>query len=449
MRVRRTGALRTVAIVAVLAALLAGCGAGGREASGGGGGGGSSDPGVTENSVRVGAHFPLTGVAAPGYSEIPTGTQAYFDWVNARGGVNGRQIEYIFRDDAYTPTQTTQVVNELVLRDQVFAMLGGLGTAPHGAVLDFLNSEEVPDLYASSGSLLWNQPDQNPMTFGWQPDYEVEGKILGQYIAQNNPNARVGLLLQDDDFGRDGERGVRRYLDRQIVSTARYTSGATDIAPQVSQLQAAGADFVVGFTVPSYTARSQLAAQRLNYQPQWAYSNVGSDPTLVGGLLSRLSQGQAGGGNPLDGVLTTEYLPGPDDTNDPWVQLFEQVWAENGNGEPLTSFRIYGMSEAYTFVQSLQAAGPDLTRQGLVEAVERQGGGPDGFRGPAFPPFRYGPDSHAGMAGVAVARLQGGTTPPLTPVRLTDNGDAPIVDAGQQNRPPPPPDGIPTVQPTG
>ncbi|MEJ2871818.1 ABC transporter substrate-binding protein [Actinomycetospora sp. OC33-EN08] len=442
MRVRRAAALRAVAMVAVLAAVLAGCGAGGRGESGGG----AADPGVTPTSVRVGAHFPLTGVAAPGYAEIPTGSRAYFDWVNARGGVNGRQIEYLFRDDAYTPTQTTQVVNELVLRDQVFAMLGGLGTAPHGAVLSFLNGEQVPDLFASSGSLLWNQPRQNPMTFGWQPDYEVEGKILGQHIAQTAPGARVGLLLQDDDFGRDGELGVRRFLGPQIVSVARYTSGAPDIAPQVSQLQAAGADLVIGFTVPSYTARSQLAAQRLNYRPQWAYSNVGSDATLVGGLLSRLSQGQAGA-NPLDGVLTTEYLPGPDDANDPWVQLFSQVWAAHGNGEPLTSFRIYGMAEAYTFVQALQAAGPQLTRRGLVEAVQRQGGGPDGFRGPAFPPFRYGPDSHAGMAGVAVARLQGGTTVPLTPVRLTDNGDAPITDSAAETRPAPPPQGVPTVQP--
>ncbi|PVY97489.1 ABC transporter substrate-binding protein [Actinomycetospora cinnamomea] len=445
MRVRPgAAATRIAAVAAVLAMVLAGCGAGGRSEDPGG----ASDVGVTPTSIKVGAHFPLTGVAAPGYSEIPTGTRAYFDWVNANGGVNGRQIEYIFRDDAYTPTQTTQVVNELVLRDQVFAVTGGLGTATHGAVLDFLNSEGVPDLFASSGSLLWNQPEQNPMTFGWQPDYEVEGKILGQYIAQTYPNARVGLLLQDDDFGRDGEVGVRRTLNTQIVSVARYTSGATDITPQVSQLQAQGADLVIGFTVPSYTARSQLAAQQLNYRPQWAYSNVGSDPTLVGGLLQRLSQGQSGP-NPLEGVLTTKYLPGPEETNDPWVQLFSQVWAAHGDGGPLTSFRIYGMSEAYTFVQALQAAGPAPTRQGLVDAVERQGGGPDGFRGPAYPPFRYGPDSHAGMAGVAVARLQGGSTVPLTPVRLTDNGDAPITDAPAQERPAPPPQGIPTVVPTG
>ncbi|MFC5061513.1 ABC transporter substrate-binding protein [Actinomycetospora atypica] len=439
-------AIRAIAVAAVAATVLAGCGAGGREEQGAGG---ASDVGVTPTSVRVGAHFPLTGVAAPGYSEIPTGTRAYFDWVNARGGVNGRKIEYVFRDDAYTPTQTTQVVNELVLRDQVFAVLGGLGTAPHGAVLDFLNSEGVPDLFASSGSLLWNQPAKNPMTFGWQPDYEVEGKILGQYIAQTAPGARVGLLLQDDDFGRDGEVGVRQFLSNQIVSVARYTSGAPDIAPQVSQLQAAGADTVIGFTVPSYTARSQLAAQRLNYRPQWAYSNVGSDPTLVGGLLSRLSQGQAGAA-PLDGVLTTKYLAGPEETADPWVQGFSRVWAAHGNGEPLTSFRIYGMSQAYTFVQALQAAGPQLTRKGLVDAVARQGGGVDGFRGPAFPLYRYAPDSHAGLGGVAVARLQGGATVPLTPVRLTSNGAAPITDASpQEQRPAPPPDLVPTVTPRG
>src|SRR5450756_1241091 len=128
----------------------------------------------------LGATFPLTGVAAPGYSEIPTGAQAYFDYVNANGGVNGRKIKYLVRDDGYNPTTTSEVTNELVLKDQVFAMLGALGTPTHSAVVDFLNSEKVPDLFVSSGSIQWgNDPKAKPYTFGWQPDYEIEGKIIG------------------------------------------------------------------------------------------------------------------------------------------------------------------------------------------------------------------------------------------------------------------------------
>ena len=142
------------------------------------GDGATAETGITEESVKIGGHFPLTGVAAPGYSEIPVGATAYFDYVNANGGVHGRQIDYLYRDDAYNPTNTSSVVNELVLQDEVFAMVGGVGTATHGAVVDFLNDEEVPDLFVSSGSLQWgDQPEDRPWTFGWQPDYEVEAKI--------------------------------------------------------------------------------------------------------------------------------------------------------------------------------------------------------------------------------------------------------------------------------
>ncbi|WP_219418600.1 ABC transporter substrate-binding protein [Pseudonocardia nigra] len=438
---RRTAALAAAVATALV---LTACGAGGRPDEGAASGeGGASDVGITETSVKVGAHFPLTGVAAPGYSEIPTGTQAYFDFVNAAGGINGRQIEYVYKDDAYNPTQTSQVANELVLQDQVFAILSGLGTPTHSAVLEFLNSQGVPDLFVSSGSLLWNQPEEYPWTFGWQPDYEIEGKIIGQYVAQNFPDAKVGLFLQDDDFGRDGEKGARQFLDEQIVAAERYTPGNTDVAPQIAALQAAGADLVIGFNVPSYTALSQLVSLRLNYQPQWIYSNVGSDPALVGSLLSRFSEGAVTDAGLLEGVITTEYLPGVDQPDDPWTQLFQRVWDEHGGEGELTNFRVYGMAQAYTFVQALQAAGPNPTRQGIVDAIEQAGAE---FRGAWVAPFRYGPNSHAGISGVQVTRITGGTTEALTPVLVTDNGDTAITEATVEPTEPPA-DGIPDVEP--
>jgi len=315
-------------------------------------------------------------VAAPGYSEIPTGTRAYFDYVNDHGGVDGRKIEYIVKDDAYDPTKTSQVTNELVLQDKIFAMVGGLGTPTHSAVVDFLNSEKVPDLAVSSGSRQWgDDPQAKPYTFGWQPDYELEGKIIGQWISQNMPDARVGLFLQDDDFGDDGEKGVRQYIDDQIVAEERYTSGNTDVAPQIAALQSKDVDIVLGFNTPAYTALSQLVALKLNFEPQWFYSNVGSDPTLVGSLLSEFSKGAVkNGSSMLDGVLTTEYLAGTDSPDDPWVKLWQKVWDQNGTSGPLTNYRIYGMAEAYTFVQALEAAGPNPTREGIVDALEQIGG---------------------------------------------------------------------------
>ncbi|HEX2132860.1 MAG TPA: ABC transporter substrate-binding protein [Actinophytocola sp.] len=425
-------------------ALVAACGAGEEREEAPSEG---STVGVTDDSITIGAHFPLTGVAAPGYSEIPSGHQAYYDFVNANGGVHGREIEFIVRDDAYNPTNTSQVTNELVLSDEIFAMVAGLGTPTHSAVVDFLNGEKVPDLFVSSGSLQWGDaPEEKPYTFGWQPDYEIEGKIIGQWVAENRPDAKVGLFLQDDDFGRDGEKGARQFLDEQIVEVQRYQSGNTDIAPQIAALRASGADLILGFNVPSYTALSQLAALRLNYKPTWFYSNVGSDPALVGSLLARFSEGAvADGTRLLDGVLTTEYIPGVDVPDDPWMQLWQRVWDEHGGEGELTNYRVYGMSQAYTFVQALQAAGEDLTREGIVAAIEEHG---SGFEGPGLAPFRFSEDSHLGISGMQVVEIRGGVGEELTPVLVTDIGDAPIEEDDSAAGDAPPDSGIPD-QPAG
>jgi len=437
---------RLVSFVAAAAVVstVAACGGGSDDDGGGGGGGGeneASDIGITEDSIKLGAHYPLTGVAAPGYSEIPTGVDAYFDYVNENGGVNGRQIDYIYRDDAYNPTNTSQVVNQLVLEDEVFAIVGGLGTPTHSAVLDFLNSEGVPDLFVSSGSLLWGEdPEANPYTFGWQTDYESEGKIIGQYIAEEFPDAKVGLFLQDDDFGEDGEKGINQFIEDQVVATVRYTPGNTNVAPQISELQAAGADFVVGFNVPSYTALSQLTALQLGYTPeQWFYSNVGSDPTLVGSLLARFSQGAVSDASLLDGALTTDYLPTVDEPDNPWVQKFQEIWDASGQEGELTNYRIYGMSMAYTTVQALQAAGQNPTRDGIVEAIETAGAD---WEGPVLAPFRYSEDSHMGTSGMSISRLVGTSSEEVQPIRVTDIGDADIEEF--DGEPASPPDsGIP------
>jgi ABC-type branched-subunit amino acid transport system substrate-binding protein len=431
---------------ATVATTLAACGGG--DSGGGGGGGGSeeneaSDTGITEDTITLGAHYPLTGVAAPGYSEIPTGVQAYFDYVNANGGVNGRQVEFIYRDDAYNPTNTSQIVNQLVLEDEVFAIMGGLGTPTHNAVTDFLNGEGVPDLFVASGSRLWDDPEEKPYTFGWQPDYEIEGKIIGQYVAENFPDAKVGLFLQGDDLGEDGAAGVRQFLEDQIVAEETYVPGNTDVRPQISALQGAGADLIIGFNVPSYTALSQLTALQLGYDPQWFYSNIGSDPALVGALLARFSEGQVSDASLLDGVLTTEYIPGVDTPDNPWTQLWQRVWEESGQEGELTNFRVYGMSQAYTMVQALQSAGQNPTRDDLVAAVEQAG---SEWEGPGFSPFRFSEDKHAGYSGMLVSRITGTAAEDLTPVLVTDNGDAEIEELDREATTPPE-SGIPEEEP--
>ncbi|MGH1564768.1 ABC transporter substrate-binding protein [Mumia sp. DW29H23] len=425
---RRSRRLALGAALAASALVVAACGGGGDD-------GGGNDPGITEDSIKIGGHFPLTGVAAPGYSEIPLGHKAYYDFVNAEGGVHGREIEFLAKDDGYNPAKTSEVVNELVLKDEVFAIVGGLGTPTHQAVTNFLNSEGVPDLTVSSGSILWDDPEEKPMTFGWQPDYESEGKIIGQYIAENLPDAKVGIFGQDDELGEDGTKGLKQFIEDQIVSEVKYIPGNTDVGPQIAELQKSGADVVVGFNVPSYTALSQLVSLKLNYKPTWFYTNVGSDPGLVGSLLEKFSEGAIKGSSPLTGVYTTTYMPQATDTEDAWTQLWQKVWDQYGDGSPLTNYKIYGMAEAYTIVEAMQKAGEDMSRQSIVETFEQDGGD---FTGPNYVPFRYSEDRHAGIGGMKLIQLQAdGTTADKTPVLQTDVGDAEIEEySGEANTPP-------------
>jgi branched-chain amino acid transport system substrate-binding protein len=421
---------RAVVALAGASLFMTACGAGGDGGSDSGSDEGAQAEGdatgVSESSIKIGTHMPLTGVAAPGYSTIPQGAAAYFDYVNANGGLCERDIEYVVRDDGYNPSNTSQVTNQLVLQDEIFGMLGGLGTPTHSAVVDFLNEQEVPDLFVSSGALAWDQPEQFPFTFGWQPDYEIEGKVLGQYIAEEFPDAKVGLFLQGDDFGEDGAAGTRQFLEDQIVAEVSYTPGNTDVGPQIAELQAAGADLVIGFNVPAYTALSQLVSMRLNYQPQWVYSNVGADATLVGALLNNFSKGAVTGGGALEGIISTKYIPTVEEPDNPWTQLFTSIWDENGeNDEPMNNFRLYGMSQAYTLASAIAASCDNLTRQGLVQTIEEQG---SEFEGPWLAPLDYSAESHRGISGLGVIQIEGGVPVKKTEILITDEGDTPIEE---------------------
>ena len=446
---RSTRRLVTFVAAATVATTLAACGGGGGSSGSSGGKNEASDTGVTADSIKIGATYPLTGVAAPGYSEIPLGVQAYFDYVNKHGGVNGRKIQYEYKDDAYNPTQTSSITNQLVLQDKVFAVMGALGTPTHSAVVDFLNSEGVPDLFVASGSLTWNDGKKNPETFGWQTDYEIEGKVLGQYIKQNFAGKKIGLFLQGDDFGADGAKGVKEYVPQsQIVSEQTYTPGNTDVGPQIAALKAAGAEVVVGFNVPAYTALSQLVSLKLGFKPTWFYSNVGSDATLVGNLLKNFSQGQVQNAASLEGAYSTRYLPTVDRTDDPWIQLFKKVWTDSGQQGDLTNFKVYGMAQAYSTVQALQAAGQNPTRQSIVKAIETDG---KNWQSALVAPLRYSDkpssNSHAGVGGMTVAQISNGGVKDLTPVLTTTNGSGSDPKESSAKEATPPSSGIPDVKP--
>jgi len=397
--------MKLCAAAAILALAVAGCGSGDDNGGGSSGGGApkASAPGITATTVTVGGHFPLTGPAAPGYSEIPAAIDAYFKHVNANGGVNGRKLKMIARDDGYNPTNTVKVTKQLVLQDKVFAMLGGLGTPTHTKVVDYLNASRVPDIFVSSGCLCWDDPQKHPYTFGWQPDYLVEGKILGQYIAENYKGKKVAYFLQNDDFGADGAKGLDMYVPKaDVVTRQTYEPGNTDIGPQMAKIKASGADVIAMFTIPAYTALVTLANVKLDYHPQLVVSNVGSDATTLTGLLKAFSKGKAGA-ELIDGIVSDTYLPPLSDTSNSWISLFKQIHDKYIPKLPFDGNVGYGMAMAYTFVDALQRAGANPTRQGLIDTIEK-----GGLKGPGLVPFRYSADSHAGYTGAQIGKIENG-----------------------------------------
>jgi ABC-type branched-subunit amino acid transport system substrate-binding protein len=383
-----------VGVVCALAVAAAGCGSSS-----------SSEPGINSSSVTFGTHQPLTGPAAPGYSEIAPASQAFFNYLNAQGGINGRKITLIYKDDEYNPAKTVNVTHELVLNSKVFGIFEGLGTPTHTKVVSYLNSSKVPDMFVASGCPCWDDGTTQPYTFGWQPNYTIEGKILGQYIKQHFPEKKVGVFYQADDFGTGGLAGIRYELPAsQIVSTQSYQPGITNVAPQISAIKAAGAEVLVAFTTPIYTALGQLASFTLGYKPQLVISSVGIDPTTVGGLLKTYSKGKAGT-ELIEGAITSGYLPSPTDTANPWIALFKKVHAQYDSGAPFDGNVVFGMANAYTLAQSLQLAGKKLTRQDLVNAVNTNG---SKLTGPGLVPYRYSTTVHGGYAGVEMGQVRNG-----------------------------------------
>src|SRR3954454_840580 len=383
----------------------------------------ASAPGITATQVTVGGHFPLIIPAAPGYSEIPQAIDAYFKYVNANGGVHGRKLKMVIRDDGYNPTNTVKVTKQLVLQDKIFAMLGGLGTPTHTKVVDFLNASRVPDLFVSSGCLCWDQPKEHPETFGWQPDYTVEGKILGQWIAQKYKGKKVAYFVQNDDFGADGAKGLDKYVPKQqVVARQTYEPGNTDIGPQMAKIKASGAEVVASFSIPAYTALQLLAGVKLDFHPTMVVSNVGSDAITLTGLLKAFSKGAAGA-SLIDGIVTDSYLPPLADASNSWIKLFTQIHDQYIPKLPMDGNVGYGFAMAYTFVEALTKAGANPTRQSFVETLEK-----GGLTGPGLVPFRYSADSHAGYTGVVLGTIKEGVFAPEGKPMTTDDGSGEISE---------------------
>jgi ABC-type branched-subunit amino acid transport system substrate-binding protein len=398
--------------------------------------------GVTATTITIGSTQPLSGIAAPGYSEIAPAAKAYFDFVNAQGGINGRKIVYKYVDDGYNPTQTVAQTQKLILQDKVFAIFNALGTPTHEKVVDFLNTNKVPDMFVASGCLCWDNVSQHPETFGFQTDYTVEGKILGDYLKKNFAGKKIAYFYQNDDFGQDGIKGLDMELPASsVVSKQSYQSGNINVQSQVAKLAASKADIVVSFSVPAYTALLKLNMLRAGYNPQLVVSNVGSDPLTLSGLLVAFAKkgGATVSGNALiQGIITDSYIASPADPTNSWIQLFKKVHDQYDAAAPFDGNVLYGMSAAYAFVEAVVKAGKNLTRESLVAAVEG-GLAP----GPGLVPFRFSSSSHAGYTGVQIGTIKG-TTVSLTGQPLVTDDQSGAVAPSTTTPSVAPANGIPT-----
>lgn len=353
-------------------------------------------PGVTPTTVTIGTHQPLTGPAAAGYAAISAATSAYFEYVNAGGGVNGRTIEYLVKDDGYDPTATQQAVTELVEQDDVLAIVNGLGTPTHSSVLDYVDDEGVPDLFISSGSRVWNQPDLYPNTFGYNAEYVTEGAALAQYAVDRRPGAVVCVLGQDDEYGEGILEGVEIVIDsNEIAQVQTYLSWDEDLTGQLGAMKAAGCEVNILGTINGFTAMALATAARMEWSPDWYVSSSGADyPTLVEYL------GEVGPAL-LEGMVSVNYLPFNADSE--WNALFRQINEEYNDGAPFTANTVFGMSVGYLFAEALAAAGDEPTRESLIAAVES-----GELLGNGIVPLGFSDSNHAGYQTVGIATIEDG-----------------------------------------
>lgn len=403
----------------------------------------ASAPGITASTITIGSHQPLTGPAAPGYSEIAPASAAYFDYLNAHGGIYGRTVTYKYLDDGYNPTTTSQVVRQLVLQDNVYAIFNGLGTPTHLAVESFLNSEKIPDVFVASGCNCWDQPTTDPETYGWQLDYIREGKILGQYIAKHFAGKKIGYFYQDDEFGLDGVKGLDDEIPKaSVVSRQSYVDTNTNVAPQVAALRAAGAQVVVSFSIPAFTALLKLTSLKLGFSPTLAVSNVGSDAITLSGLLESFAkQGGASvnGDALIDGIITDGYLPSVGDTGNGWIALFKKIHDQYDAKAPFDGNVLYGEAAAYTFAQAMLKAGRNPTRADLTAAID------SGLaQGPMSAPFAYSSTDHDGVTGAYIGIITNGILKQEGPVLVTDTSASGAITTYTGTVPQAPAGGVPT-----
>jgi branched-chain amino acid transport system substrate-binding protein len=326
---------------------------------------GQYGPGVSDTEIKIGNTMPYSGPASA-YGAIGKAETAYFAMINDQGGINGRKINFISRDDGYSPPKTVELVRQLVEEEHVLLLFNTLGTPPNSAIRGYLNDNKVPQLFVATGADKWNDPKHYPWTMGWQPSYRVEARIYARYILKNLPNAKIAVLYQNDDFGKDYLVGLREGLgdkaDKMIVATQTYETTDPTVDSQIVALQGSGADVLLTAAIPKFAAQAIRKVYDIGWKPTHFLTNVSAS---VKAVL------QPAGPEKGVGIISAGYLKEPTDPQ--WQDTPEYkewlAWMKkyNTSGNVADGNNVSGYSFAQTLVAVLKASGDNLTRENVMK----------------------------------------------------------------------------------
>ena len=323
------------------------------------------DTGATDSEIKIGNINPYSGPASA-YGAIGKAIGAYFDKVNAEGGINGRKIKYITVDDGYNPAKTVEMARRLVEEDEVLLLFQPLGTPPNSEIHKYLNSNKVPQLFVATGATKWGDPKNFPWTMGWQPNYQSEGKIYASHLLETKPGAKIGILMQNDDYGKDYVKGFKEGLGAKaktmIVSEVTYEVTDPTVDSQMVSLKASGADTFFNVTTPKFAAQAIKKAAEIGWKPTHYLNSVSN---AAGSVMV-----PAGAENGI-GVISAFYLKDPTDPQWENTPEYKEWLAWMGKYHPQgnlkDNFNVYGYSVAQTLVQVLKQAGSNLTRANVMK----------------------------------------------------------------------------------
>ena len=322
------------------------------------------DPGATDTEIKIGHTNPYSGPASA-YGTIGRSEAAYFKMINEQGGINGRKIVFISLDDGYSPPRTVEQVRKLVEEEQVLLLFQSLGTPSNTAIHKYMNAKKVPQLFVSTGATKWGDPQNFPWTMGWQPNYQTEAHLYAKYLLQNKPAAKIAVLYQNDDYGKDYLKGLRdglgRQADRLIVSAVSYEVTDPTVDSQIVTLQGSGADALFIFATPKFAAQAIRKTYDVGWKPMMFLNNVSSS---VASVL------QPAGLEKSVGLVTALYFKDPTDpqwANDPamkeWQGMMKKYYPD---GNLSDGFNVFGYLAAQTLVQVLKQCGDELTRENVM-----------------------------------------------------------------------------------